>query len=114
MPRSPLESMLAAAAELEQLGHQRLRWARNGDWEALLQSEDRRGELARKIDARQVPPDSADANSLARRLERIRELDRELEPLWAKRQEQLGQDLQQIRRGTSGTRAYQQVDRGRG
>lgn len=113
-PRAQVERMLAAAADLERLALRRLEWARQGDWEPLLASETRRADLAKVIDAAGLDPHSPEAEALARRLTRIRELDRALQPLLEDARDRLGEELRQIRRKASGARAYQQVDRGRG
>lgn len=112
-PRAQVERMLAAAADLERLAHRRLEWARQGQWEPLLASETRHAEIANVIDATGVEPGSPEAEALARRLIRIRELDRALQPLLEDARDRLGDELRQIRRKASGARAYQQVERGR-
>ena len=106
MPLSRDEAMLEAAVELEHLARRRLALAEAGEWDEVVASETRRGELARAIDSSAVEdPDRYQA--LVTRLQRILELDNRLRPLLEARLEALGHTLINARKGAAGHRAYQ-------
>ncbi|MFP4080578.1 MAG: flagellar protein FliT [Ectothiorhodospira sp.] len=112
-PHAQSEAILAAASELEQLTRKRLAWAQNGQWDALLASEERRGRLAEAIDAARLDRDSPETEALARRLTRIREMDRAIQPFLEAERDRLNEERQKVSRKSAGARAYQQVERGR-
>lgn len=106
MPLSRDEAMLEAAIELEHLARRRLQLARSGQWEPLLASEARRGELARAIDPTAIREPGLQ-QALMVRLRRIADLDERLRPLLEGRLEDLGRTLLDARKGAAGSRAYQ-------
>ncbi|SEL55047.1 flagellar protein FliT [Ectothiorhodospira marina] len=107
-----VEDVLAAAAELERLARQRITWARQGEWDALVESEARRGELAERIRVDVFADHEALGRSLAERLIRIRDLDKALVPLLEQARDELAVELQKVQKKAAGARAYDRTSRG--
>ncbi|MCG5524771.1 flagellar protein FliT [Ectothiorhodospira haloalkaliphila] len=107
-----VEDVLAAAAELERLSRQRITWARRGEWDALVESEARRGELAERIRVDVFEGRDDLGRSLADRLTRIRDLDEELVPLLEQARDDLAVELQKVQKKAAGARAYDRTSRG--
>jgi flagellar protein FliT len=107
-----VEDVLAAAAELERLARQRITWAQQGEWDALVESEERRGELAGRIRVDVFEGHEALARALAERLTRIRDLDEALVPLLEQAREDLAVELQKVQKKAAGARAYDRTSRG--
>ncbi|EHQ51652.1 hypothetical protein ECTPHS_03107 [Ectothiorhodospira sp. PHS-1] len=109
MPVHSMESVLEAAAALEDLSRRRLALARDGQWKALMETEDERTRLAAGIQVDNLPADVAEKSDLAERLTRIRDLDQALLPLLEEARDALGEELRQVQKGVAGARAYEKV-----